>query len=861
MKIIDLSGVWTSELGDVKLPGSTCEAGIGKKQEYYDEYSIEAIQAAREKYEYIGPITLEREIEISEDDASKAIYLYLARVNYTSSLKVDGEAFGRPITSLSAPHVYNLTGALSKGEHKLSLTLDNRNELHLGDMASGYSIDTQGYWNGAVGEIKLLVKPLNHIDELQVFPEEDGVAIDVIVASDNHIVKNEIPYRVRLEIYDDAGELAASGEHDILVFTPRARFHLKQEIKTIKKWDEFHPNMYKIKASLIYENEIIDCHETDFGIRYLRTEGTNIILNDRPISLRGTIECAQFPLTGYPDMDEEAWIERMKVLKEYGLNHMRCHAWCPPEAAFRAADKIGIYLVIEMPLWMNLDVHCGELGLDMWHEAFFTAEMKAILRSYGNHPSFICFSCGNENLGDFTILEDLITMGKALDNRHLYTQTSNFDHPLSPKEDYFSAFEIRGDRVRIQTMHDEVAKGTFVNYDKAVKNIDIPAITFEVGQYCVYPDVKIVEDYHGNMMATNFDVVRKGLTAKGNLDRLNDYIKASGTFGARLYKEDIEAALRTKNLGGFQLLSLYDYTGQKTATVGILDIFLRNKGFISADEWKSFCGPVVPLMEAKRIFSSDEKLEMKLGLYDMGELPIESVVYKVRITKLSNDGAEEVFKSFETSDECVSVDLSEIKESSRLKIYVKVNEFENSWRIFVMVPNEVELPTSIVSIKTLNQPEMKGRFKPIFWSPAHFPQETPCGAMIKAKHPALKYFPTDDFIDYQWKYMLDNGKALILDGVDNELYHILDKIVEFVPGFVKNTKNAFIFECIFEGKKTLFTGIDLEADDVCVKVLKESLVRYVNSDDFNPSVLLSLADFSAVEENSTDNSAWNGPRF
>ncbi len=67
------------------------------------------------------------------------------------------------------------------------------------------------------------------------------------------------------------------------------------------------------------------------------------------------------------------------------------------------------------------------------------------------------------------------------------------------------------------------------------------------------------------MRPINFEAVRKLAQQSGVYERRQDYIDASGNLAAKLYKEDIEAALRTQDFGGFELLSLTDYTGQKNS--------------------------------------------------------------------------------------------------------------------------------------------------------------------------------------------------------------------------------------------------------------------------------------------------------
>jgi hypothetical protein len=308
----------------------------------------------------------------------------------------------------------------------------------------------------------------------------------------------------------------------------------------------------------------------------------------------------------------------MSNIKEFGLNHIRFHAWCPPEAAFIAADRLGLYLLVEMPLWLNRDVVDYEFGDEDVHETYYMREARRIRKAYGNHPSFMMFSNGNENMGDFALLEDCIEQIKGNDKRCLYTLTSNFDHPVHPCEDYLSAFEMGHTAARIQFLHDKVAQDTSLTYDEVVDKIPVPVVSFEVGQYCVYPDVDIIKQYTGNMNPVNFDAIKKRMEEKGVYCRLNDYIKASGDLAAKLYKEDIEAVLRTQNFGGIELLSISDYTGQSTATVGMLDVFYNDKGVVDKKWWRGFCNEVVPLFSAKRIFYTNENLKGNFMLYDYG---------------------------------------------------------------------------------------------------------------------------------------------------------------------------------------------------------------------------------------------------
>ena len=101
-----------------------------------------------------------------------------------------------------------------------------------------------------------------------------------------------------------------------------------------KLWDEFEPNLYRMKIEMTYEDGNKENREVTFGMREFKTRGTQFIINGRPLFLRGTLECAIFPKTGYPPTDTASWMRIFRIARAHGLNHMRFHSWCPPEAAF-----------------------------------------------------------------------------------------------------------------------------------------------------------------------------------------------------------------------------------------------------------------------------------------------------------------------------------------------------------------------------------------------------------------------------------------------------------------------------------------------------------------------------------------------
>lgn len=847
MKNIDISGVWRYETDPedrgraerffartltgegFRLPGSVCENRVGTPFDASRYTFREIIRAPRERYEYVGPLWLQREVDVPERFAGQDAFLFLERVNMESQLWLDGKPVGRPIVELSAPHVYTLLH-LTPGRHTLTLRLDNRPLITNGTWASGYSVDTQGYWIGVAGKMELCSKPVWRVEDAAIFPDETGITVQSLVVSDLHSPPALATGKITLSVITPDGRALPPQTTEAKLFTHRQRVACRYEIADPVYWDEFHPALYRLHISAELDGHISE-RDFSFGMRTICRRERAMLLNGRPLALRGTIDCAQFPLTGYPPAGIEIWRERMRTLKRYGLNHVRFHAWCPPEAAFQAADEAGMYLQVEMPLWLNRDIGMPELGDDPIHRAYFEREARNIARCYGNHPSFLLFSCANESMGDFELLEDIVRDLKAADNRRLYTLTSNFDHPVQSCEDYFSAMTAGGLPVRIQELHAQVNLATDVDFHEAVQQLPVPLVTFEVGQYCLYPDVSVMARYTGVMEPCNFAWIDADMRRKGVRERLPEYLAASGDLAMRLYKEDIEACLRTPGLAGFQLLSLSDYTGQSTATVGLLDVFLQSKGVCQPEEFRSFCNWGVPLFKAKRIFTPDDTLEAELGLYDHGVAPIAHPCWEVRIER-----ENEVFYETATEAPYISVPLGGISSSCCLHVTVTVAGHSNHWNIYVFAPdasvdvNVLRTPEELaafrkkpgkaIALHTCFPDAVPGSFIPVFWSPVHFPSAKPCGAIIDAAHAALKDFPTGKYPDYQWQPLLD-------DSYNMPLPENACPVVEAVPNFTDNIPRSPLFELREGDNHILCCGFNLAANTPPARQLVASLTRYM----------------------------------
>ena len=436
---------------------------------------------------YVGAAWYQREFEIPTAWQGKRVVLTLERAHWETRVWVDRREIGSN-NSLCTPHVYSLGTALATGRHTLCIRVRNDllREIDVGSWAHSVTDHTQGNWNGLIGRIALSATSPVWIDDVQVYPNAAKKSARVKVRVGNAGGK---PGEGTLSI---AAEKRGKGQTPVLqlpVSWDEKGGSAEGEIllgSEAQSWDEFSPKLQRLSLQL-NGDQADDRRTVTFGLRDLGVEGRQFMLNGRPVFLRGTLECCIFPLTGYPPTEVESWKRVIRACQAYGLNHIRFHSWCPPEAAFTAADELGFYLSVEVASWCT--VGDGK-PIDRW----LYDETVRILSAYGNHPSFMLMAYGNEPAGTnhAAWLAQWVTYCKQTDSRRLYTSGSGYPAlPENQYHDYYSGERpVRG---RIGWLGKD--------YEENVKSLTVPAITHELGQWCVISQLRPDAEIHGTAEA------------------------------------------------------------------------------------------------------------------------------------------------------------------------------------------------------------------------------------------------------------------------------------------------------------------------------------------------------------------------
>ena len=872
---MDLSGLWRFQLDPmgfgktpgselylskltetIELPGSMDEGGKGIRN------IVAHVDRLSRKFEYCGQAWYQREVVIPKEWEEREIILSLERCHWETAVFVDGE----PVATderLSTPNRFILTKQLTPGLHTLTLCVDNRLKYPMDQWNHGTTEYTQTNWNGVVGRMELIAKPSSYIGKMKIYPDIEAKKVNVRLAlhvTGNNPTKGELTLRIRekdgKEVCQTVIPLSLSGKEN----------KIEQELalgKDIKLWNEFSPALYELIATLTTEAGE-DTYTSVFGMRHVEQGRHHIRVNGRDIHLRGVLDCCVFPLTGYPATDVKEWKRIMGTVKDHGMNHVRFHSWCPPEAAFDAADELGLYLQVELPMWIK------DVGQYPARRDFFEREMYAILDEYGNHPSFILYCNGNENEGDFAVLEDLVKKGQAYDSRHLYSASTARTHVAA--DQYYTSHVAAsvGDTNRRWITVYEGKPST--DWDRSEESaIDVPVIAHETGQRCMYPDFEEMKKYTGVLEPRNFKVYQDRLAKNGMLHQAGDFFRATGAHTVLQYKEVNEALLRTSTSGGFQLLGLSDFPGQGSAFVGILDAFWESKGLVTPEKYRESCAPIVLLARLpKRTYTNAETFTVKMEIYHFGP----EAIRKGQLTWQLEDESGDIAASgklshkeipFSTVDSLgvIHIPLDKITTAGRYTLKARIaGNIRNEWDIWVYPAvkqpasegykyvrrwseakellqkgeNVLLIPDSCAGRKT--------HFVSHFWNPIMFNWKPMIvGTCIEHRHPVFRDFPTSYYADWQWWDILNYATAVDLTDI-----RALTPVIQSVDSYEFNRKLGVSFEaCVGSGK--LFVLVVDPVKDIekrpAMQQLLMSVRNYVASDRFAPTVTLQPYELDA----------------
>ena len=871
---ISLDGTWKYNLigapasipgeGTINLP-STLDVA---HKSVYNPKSDNTTQLRRE-FSFNGEAAYSRKVEIPQSWKGKSIELFLERTKPTV-VKIDGKTVGSN-SRISSPQRYDLTKYLNPGTHKIEIVVNNSDSIPpiIARSSHAVSESTQTNWNGILGEIFLEAKNSFHID---------GLILDDSDLPEN--AKADISFSERAP-----ANLTLKGYID---GNPIVERHIKTGSSSMEitfpinasLWSARNPNLHDLSFEITgKDGHVIDRISYRTGFRNFTTSADEFLINGNPVFLRGTVNAAIFPLTGYAPTDLETWEKYFSTLQEYGLNHVRFHSWTPPEAAFEAADNLGFYILTELPIW-------GELDRDLkFHNRFLKEDLKGIMQQYSMHPSFVMLSPGNELWGDISLMGEYMKEAKFLNPRILSTYGSNLylgmngeiggeDFLVSAKTgDDTDAKSVRGS----VSFADSPSGGHFnsmypnsnFTYADATSALNIPVISHEAGQYQSYPDFSEIEKYTGLLQPDNLEEFKKRAIEAGTFYKNKEYVNASGEWAAKLYKAEMEMAQRSPGIGGFELFGLQDYPGQGTALIGILDPFMDSKGFITPEKWRQSSSDLSLLAEFPKFsFSEEEVVEIPILTVNFTENP-DTVGTISWTTGFSKGNIPAIPGTGVIENDAIYLKLPKVNAPQKMTLSLSTPKGEaNNEYDFYVYPKKMQkvkdvhltdnLMEALILLDqgekvilcpdslTVEKASLGPLFTPDFWNYRMYrsicdemnltPSPGTLGLFVNNSHPALSKFPSDTHTDWQWYPIVANSRPLIIDRLPKDF----EPIIEVIDNVERNFRLSLLLECNVGKGKLIILSADKDKISQYPEGewLLQSIKEYLSSKDCRPALTL-----------------------
>ena len=914
----NLAGIWKVQIDDgkeyeMKLPGSLDESGIGHKDTGSNQWHPDsALGNAEGAFDENAPIatrftrkvTFEGEARIYKrisylPEEGKRVFVKVDRARCLR-LFVDGtEVIDYIPSSISTPHIFEVTGLLN-GDNEICFLSDNSYPgLPHDDIvySSAATDETQTNWNGLLGELCIYEEEPVHISNIYAYPKGDTLTVHVEMDGDRQ-------YAGQLTLSCDA--LAEEAVKTMQVRGKRGKITFLLENlplkKDVKRWDEYEGNLYELTALFMgYEGAgedhgISNCASVQmmaakknisFGVRDFGDDGTGrLALNNRRIFIRSEANCGAFPETGYSPATVEEWLDILGRFKAYGVNLMRFHSHCPAEAAFIAADRMGIFMQPELSQWNPNNALETEESVN-----YYTRELTQIIKMLANHPSFVMLTLGNElSNGEVGIanMDKLVNLARELDDTRLYANGSNTHYgergcdansDFAQSQRYFGA-DLRGifaamTEEGIEGFINNEYPGTCHDYDESMallrKDYKKPVFSFEVGQFEVLPDFDELDDFQGVTDPVNYKLIKEKVENKGLLPRWKKYVEATGELSLIGYRAEVEAVLRTRELSGISLLGLQDFPGQGTALVGMMNSHLNPKPFAFArpERFQAFFRDQLPMVYLPKItWETTEKLTGVVVVANYGKQPLSGHVTAVLEQTCQKYVSQEEYNCpvGELTTLCnIEFDLSGIESSTRLNLRVSFAGTENTYPIWVYPPVAPVCPADVYETKTLDEKTLsilaKGgkvflapdatkealpksigtQFTTDFWSVGTFAmQEGSMGQLIAAEHPIFRDFPTESHTNWQW-WPMANTRAVILP-------HQMKAIITEMDSYAYLRPMAQLFECSVGGGKVLFSSMGLSNLQQYpeARALLDAIYKYLASEEFAPAQEMSIEELKEL---------------
>lgn len=377
--VISLSGTWDfryspeSAWTTIHVPGEAVMQGFGIRHD--------------------TPFVYKKTITIPADFKKQQCILRFDGVYSYAKLSVNGKyvrehfgGFTRWETDIT-PYIH----VGKKNEIRLEVT-DRLDEI---SYASGYAHHPIG---GILRDVTLFALPSSHVYDTSITTALDSLYQDAQLHYSCYF-KGKRNTKISFRLTDPNGKVVSLNQSTFELKPGKNSFSLP--IKAPVKWDAEHPNLYLINVSILKNNDILSTTTGRIGFRDIKIKGNQMLVNGKPVKLRGACRHDMHPLLGRTTTRE---LDSLDVIlfKQSNMNFVRTSHYPPTERFLEFCDRYGIYVECETAVCF-VDTHRQKNyapGNSQDNPDFtnrYLGQFREMVKSMRNHPSILFWSIGNES--------------------------------------------------------------------------------------------------------------------------------------------------------------------------------------------------------------------------------------------------------------------------------------------------------------------------------------------------------------------------------------------------------------------------------------------------------------------------------
>ncbi|MBR3222873.1 MAG: hypothetical protein IKF72_11690 [Kiritimatiellae bacterium] len=744
---------------------------------------------------------------------------------------------------------------LRKGANEIVLAVSNNPNLGYCDYVSGLTTRSTFRSTGGVNGRLELRFPKNGLGDVYVTTAKDLKTFTVHVAGGT-------PFSY--EISDDGAVVAeGSATGDFTLATDGFTF-----------WSPESPKRYDLVLTTAQGS-----YRQKFGIRRLAADGEKFRLNGKPVYLRGVTEHCYFPRTLHLPRDLGYYRMVTAKRKELGFNFVRFHTFVPPVEYLEATDDLGMLVHIESPNFVP------------------EPEFAAIIAFARRHPSVVIYCTGNETRIDRLAEAYLRDVAEMVHERtdSLFSPMSamrGIEYMLVPGKDptVEKPFQHNAERMaRIApfcdmftsyqlglTSYESLNAGTSADLDAwGDAYCGNPRTSHEICIDSSYVDFGLEKMYTPDspiLKVGLFSEPRRMLTEKALIGRADAYFRNSCEWMRRIRKFTFEKLRAADRVAGYDFLGdINTHWHTFGYSVGMMDEFYRLKPGETVENVLRYNSAAVLLADLGSDFNVSAG-ETKRVAFSVSNYDAAMNTANLCVTLVGPDG-DVIWAERRTAGDVPNgrlVGLGEFavkipsaaqaaKYILRTTLSAGEKKVENEWEIYAFpevtarpAPANVKIASEIGETELAAAMERGERVLLLGAEPFRsLPTTYRIGmagrtsgsyaTVIKEGHPALAGMPHDGFCGWQFRWLMEDGRAVQL-----EADVPFDPIIDIASSVKFPIRQAGMFEYRVGEGRLLVCSFAFHAGDPAAAWLRARLVEYAASDDFNPPQRLTPSQLHAV---------------